>query len=136
LLHAPPKNHNLAILRKLNLDDILRRLVHQGMFPRRIKYVALAPAGPNANPMGLVVVPFFNLPDPTQIELTGLGRLGLGSSVIRKARIVAAGKTGQRNEEEKQEAKRCIQPFHSGTTAHLRNSSLMVAGFRWRLTKE
>jgi len=60
------------------------------MFPRRIKYVALIPAGPYANPMGLVVVPFFNLPDPTQVELTGLGRLGLGSSVVRKSGIAAA----------------------------------------------
>ena len=105
LLHAPPKNNDLSTFRQLNFDDIPRRLVHPGMFPRRIKDVALAPAGPNANPMGLVVVPFFNLPDPTQIELTGLGRLGLGGSVVRKTRIAAAGKAGERNEEAKQEAK-------------------------------
>ena len=102
----PPENHHLSILRQLNFDDILRRLVDPGMFPCRIKNVGLAPAGPYADPMGLVVVPFFNLPNSTQIELTELGHLGLGSSLIRKARIAAAGKAGERNEEEKQKAER------------------------------
>ena len=114
LLDAPPKNHNLSIPRQLNFDNILRRLVHPGMFPRRIKDVALTPAGPYPNPMGLVVVPFFNLPDPTQIELTGLERLGLGSSVVGKARIAATCQAGERREEAKQEAK---GSFRSCTTA-------------------
>jgi hypothetical protein len=78
----------------LNFDDILRRFVHPGMLPRCIKDVGLAPASPYPNPMWFVVVPFFNPPNPAQIESTGLGGLRLGSSVVRKARIAAACNAG------------------------------------------
>src|SRR5688572_7582059 len=99
------------------------------MFPRRIKDVGVAPAGPYPNPMGFVVVPFFNFPNSTQIELTGLRRLALGSSVVRKARIAAARNSGERNEEKKQEAQSRLHPLHSGTTAHFAKFSLTLPGF-------
>jgi len=124
LLHALAKNDNLSILRQLNFDDILLRFVHPAMLPSRIKDVGFAPAGPRPNPMGIVVVPFFNFLDPAQIECGWLRQLGLGNIAVRNARIAAACQAGARNQEgmeEAKEAKRCLQPFHFCKTAQLQN---------------
>ena len=123
LLHTLAKDQDLSIPGQLHFDNVPRRFVHPAMLPRRVKDVGVATAGPDTYPLGLVVVPFLDLPDSAEIE-GSLLRLSLGDGGFRESGIAASGQSGEQNQKERKEPKKPqkrFAPIRSGKTAQLKS---------------
>ena len=75
------------------------------MLPSRIKNISFATASPHSCPVGLVVVPFLDLPDPAQIQRTLL-RLRLGRGRFRESGIAASRQSGEQNKRKRRKSPR------------------------------